>query len=126
MTWQESAACAGMATTPDADLWHDVEHVGKGVYEDKAAKAERARQAKAVCATCPVKAQCLETATSDDLGIRGGLTLMERAANRVCGDGVGTVKGYRRHRRAGDAPCTACCDGWAAYQRARRAKEAAA
>lgn len=79
-----------------------------------------------MCATCPVKAACLAAATDDDHGIWGGLTREERAATRVCGDGIGTVKGYRRHRRARDTPCRACVDGWAAYKRERREKEAAA
>lgn len=109
-----------------SDLWHDVEHVGKGVYETKGERAARIREAKAVCATCPVRAECLAAATDDDHGVWGGMTLAERAATRVCGDGIGTVKGYRRHRRARDTPCRACADGWAAYKRERRAKEKAA
>lgn len=109
-----------------SDLWHDVEHVGKGIYETKGARNARIREAKEVCATCPVKAACLAAATDGDHGIWGGLTSAERAATRVCGDGIGTVKGYRRHRRARDTPCRACADGWAAYKRERRAKEKAA
>lgn len=124
--WRTQAACLGHVTSPATDLWHDVEHVGKGVYETKGARAARIEAAKAVCAGCTVRAECAADATDDDHGIRGGLTLAERAAARVCGDGIGTVKGYRRHRRARDTPCRACADGWAAYKRERQAKEAAA
>lgn len=106
-----------------SDLWHKPS--GSSPLSPRA-EAARIREAKAVCATCPVKDACLAAATDDDHGIWGGMTLAERVAARVCGDGIGTVKGYRRHKRARDAPCDACSDGWATYQRERRAKGAAA
>ena len=106
-----------------ADLWHKPSGSGESAPR---AEAARIRDAKAVCETCPVKAECLAAATDADHGIWGGLTVAERAATRACGDGIGTVKGYRRHRRARDTPCRACADGWAAYKRERRAKEKAA
>lgn len=106
-----------------ADLWHKPSGSGESAPR---AEAARIREAKAVCATCPVKAACLAAATDNDHGVWGGLTRAERAATRVCGDGIGTVRGYRRHRRARDTPCRACADGWAAYKRERREKEAAA
>lgn len=106
-----------------ADYWHKPPGSGESAPR---AEAARIRDAKALCATCPVKDACLAAATDDDHGIWGGMTRDERTAARVCGDGIGTVKGYRRHKRARDTPCRACMDGWAAYQRGRRAKGAAA
>ena len=103
------------------DLWHKPSGSGESAPR---AEAARIRDAKAVCATCPLTAACLAAATDDDHGLWGGMTRDERAAARICGDGIGTVKGYRRHKRAGDAPCAACRNGWAAYQRAKRAKGA--
>ena len=105
------------------DLWHKPSGIGQAGATSEAA---RIREAKDICRACPLIAACRAAATDDDPGVWGGLTREERAAHRVCGDGVGKVKGYRRHKRARDAPCTACCDGWAAYQRERRAKGAAA
>lgn len=120
----ESAACRPHVKA-GLDLWHKPDGSGQAGATSEAA---RIRDAKEICRTCPLKAACLAAATDDDHGIWGGLTLAERAAVRVCGDGVGTVKGYSRHRRARDTPCRACMDGWAAYKRARdeRAKGAAA
>lgn len=71
-----------------SDLWHDVEHVGKGIYETKGARNARIREAKEVCATCPVKAACLAAATDGDHGIWGGLTRADGWA------------AYKRERRA--------------------------
>lgn len=122
MTDWTDAACRPIVRA-GSDLWHKPSRSGESAPR---AEAARIRDAKAVCATCPVQAECLAAATDDDHGIWGGLTVAERAAVRVCGDGIGTVKGYRRHRRARDTPCRACADGWAAYKRERRAKEAAA
>lgn len=34
------------------------------------------------------------------------------------GDAPGTITGYGRHRRAGEAPCDACADAHRAYNRA--------
>lgn len=122
MTDWTDAACRPIVRA-GSDLWHKPSGSGESAPR---AEAARIRDAKAVCATCPVKDACLAAATKADHGIWGGLTLAERAATRVCGDGIGTVKGYRRHRRARDTPCRACVDGWAAYKRERREKAKAA
>ncbi len=97
MTWAEHAACAG----------HDTA-VFFPVATDPAAFAP----ALAICATCPVEAECLADAVAKGEmdGVRGGLTPDERrrlhggatrvcaecgerfllrgAPRRVCGDGV--------------------------------------
>ena len=69
--WQASASCAG--------------EMGSAFYpplrpERKAARVSRESRAKAVCASCPVKTDCLEHATKSDerYGIWGGLTGRER------------------------------------------------
>ena len=69
--WQESAACAGdmgAAFYPPVRL------------ERKAIRVSRENRAKAVCATCPVRTECLEHATTHDerYGIWGGMTNRER------------------------------------------------
>lgn len=64
--WRTRAACA----TADPDLF----------FPEPGTPADRIREAKRVCAACPVKQACLEDAMrrGDDDGICGGLTLGER------------------------------------------------
>lgn len=69
--WQEHAACAGdMGTAfyPPVRL------------ERKAVRVSRENRAKAVCATCPVRSDCLDHAMKHDerYGIWGGMTDRER------------------------------------------------
>jgi len=51
-------------------------------FERKEARAERERRAKAVCAACPVRKECLTYAlrTREPHGIWGGLSEVERRA----------------------------------------------
>lgn len=70
--WRDRAACRGT----DTELFFP---------SVNGAAAQRAhRQAKAVCATCPVLAQCLSWALTSgiDFGVWGGLTADERRALR--------------------------------------------
>jgi WhiB family redox-sensing transcriptional regulator len=62
-TWVESASCLGC----DADLFYP-------------ARGESCREAKAVCAGCPVRVECLAyaLATGEKLGIWGGTSERER------------------------------------------------
>lgn len=64
--WQRQAACLNH---PEPDLFFP---------EQGRAKAKRAR---AICADCPVKTECLEYALDEHIvfGIWGGLTRDERA-----------------------------------------------
>ena len=64
-TWREDAACSGS----DTDLFFPT-------GEDEALAAP----AKAICAACPVQAQCLQyaIATNQTEGVWGGLTGPER------------------------------------------------
>jgi WhiB family redox-sensing transcriptional regulator len=72
--WQEAAACRGEDTLlffgPDG--------------ERQPERDIRERKAKAVCATCPVQADCLAYAISrpEKYGTWGGLNDEERAAER--------------------------------------------
>jgi WhiB family redox-sensing transcriptional regulator len=62
--WQEQAFCQRF----DADDWY------------QRPDDPRTRKAKARCALCPVRGQCLEQALADDepWGTWGGLTVAER------------------------------------------------
>ena len=69
--WQHAAACHG--------------EMGSVFYpplraERKRVRLARERHAKAVCQTCPVRAECLQTALerNERYGIWGGLTDVER------------------------------------------------
>lgn len=94
------------------------------------------RQAKAICAGCPVREQCLEQAIADGetVGIWGGLSgrEMRQEKRRRAGEPLkrgpktkpikhGTAVGYVLHRRRGEQPCQSCREAHAAYQRERAA-----
>ncbi|MEC3977449.1 WhiB family transcriptional regulator [Amycolatopsis sp. H20-H5] len=66
--WPESAACRD----EDPELFFPVSDVGPG--------ARQVEQARAVCARCPVQAQCLRHALDSGLdhGVFGGTTERER------------------------------------------------
>lgn len=88
------------------------------------------REAKRICATCPVISECLEYALPLQFlfGVWGGLTADERARLRrkrgivnqtpISDDpkwddkkyGHGSRAGYKRHYREGTNPCKACRD----------------
>jgi WhiB family redox-sensing transcriptional regulator len=70
--WRHRAACRDQ----DPELFFPVSDMGPG--------ARQAKLAKAVCARCPVRAQCLEYALDNGLdhGIYGGTTESERRALR--------------------------------------------
>jgi WhiB family transcriptional regulator, redox-sensing transcriptional regulator len=69
--WQEHAACRG----PHARYFYPPSH-----FERKETRLDRERRAKAICATCPVKATCLDYAlkTRESHGLWGGLNEYER------------------------------------------------
>lgn len=86
-SWRREAACRGM----DANMFFPD-------TEDDA----RVTEAKAVCATCPVRAACLDFAleSRQDDGIWGGLTETERRrVRRRRQDAARTA----RRRQAGEA-----------------------
>jgi WhiB family redox-sensing transcriptional regulator len=69
--WAEDAACA---SSPYKDAWHPEGEKTKAIADTE--------YALAVCALCPVRAQCLEFAMNqapiDCQGIWGGLTETQR------------------------------------------------
>lgn len=69
--WQLKAACRG----PQAIVFFPPAH-----FERKDEKIERERRAKAICAGCPVRAECLDYAMRirEQHGIWGGLNEVER------------------------------------------------
>ena len=69
--WQWRAACRG----EDASLFFSPSHL-----EPKEQRDRRERKAKAICAACPVRLECLEYAirTREPYGIWGGLNELER------------------------------------------------
>lgn len=71
--WQVKAACRG----PQAAIFFPPPQ-----FERKDEKAERERQAKAICATCPVCGPCLDYALDirEPHGIWGGRNEAERRA----------------------------------------------
>lgn len=72
MPWMDQALCAQV----DPDLFFEL---ATSRYE-MANQADRVSAAKAICARCPVSAECLELALAGDerYGIWGGLTERER------------------------------------------------
>lgn len=71
--WRNEAACRGM----DPELFFSPD-----LFETKQEKDEREAVAKAACARCNVRSQCLEYAikAQERYGIWGGLTEQERRA----------------------------------------------
>lgn len=71
--WQRHAACKG----PASDLFFP-----PTVPERKEERAEREREAKAICSGCPVMRACLDYALRirETHGIWGGTTELERRA----------------------------------------------
>jgi hypothetical protein len=74
-------------------------------------------QAKAVCQSCPVRAECIGVGLEERFGIWGGMAEKQRKRLRntdrpritrnpvaVCG----TIAGHSRHRRLLETPCEAC------------------
>jgi WhiB family redox-sensing transcriptional regulator len=71
--WQVRAACRG----PQAVMFFPPAH-----FERKDEKLDRERRAKAICATCSVRRDCLDYALRirEPHGIWGGLNELERRA----------------------------------------------
>jgi WhiB family redox-sensing transcriptional regulator len=75
--WTLQAACADQ----DPEVWFPT--AGAGQFAE-GRMAHKAAQAKAVCAECPVRTECLEFALESDSrhGVWGGLDEYERQALR--------------------------------------------
>lgn len=100
--WREQAACL----KHDAELWFPSSQADP-----------RIRDAKAICRTCPVIAQCATFAVNERYGIWAATTEWERSnAKRRERRGVGTgphgsAKALRAHLDAGEEPCAQCQKG---------------
>jgi WhiB family redox-sensing transcriptional regulator len=122
--WASQAACRGL----DVDLFFPQ-------------RGSDGAEAKAVCAKCPVRAECREDGIDEHVGIWGGTSERERRAIRR-GDAPklppgprkggnlrpirhGTAGGYMAHRRRGGEPCDDCRHAHNQAQRAARAAAAA-
>jgi WhiB family redox-sensing transcriptional regulator len=75
--WRLQAACRGV----DPELFYPVGDVGRPVLDDGVTPIERETiKAKAVCARCDVRQECLDYAilNGEEYGVWGGLTYPER------------------------------------------------
>jgi WhiB family transcriptional regulator, redox-sensing transcriptional regulator len=74
VSWQDRAACRGV----DVRLFFGPDG------EQRPERENREAEAKAVCASCPVQARCLDYALGKSInhGIWGGLNKEERARER--------------------------------------------
>lgn len=74
MDWRHGALCRGT----DGELWFPID-------EDKGRASAGVRAAKAACAGCPVRAECLTWAldSGQGAGVWGGLSTPERRALRT-------------------------------------------
>lgn len=98
--WRKDAACKGK----DTNLWFPA----RGDYLT-------AREAKAICATCPVRQECLDDGLREKVGIRGGLSEKER--QRMRGRRGPSPHGTRARYQSG-CRCDECRSAAAAYRRA--------
>lgn len=132
MTWHDLAACRGHEETfADADI--ERHHAHSRAHREAVAKA------RAICAECPVAAECLKLALAKEgnehytfrYSVYAGLTPMERArlANvRHSGPKGrptiehGTSRGANAHRYRGEPPCDDCRAADNAARRARKEK----
>lgn len=96
VSWHALAACAGM----DVDLFHPQLPHGAS-HEQRQEHARLVREAKAVCALCPVALDCLDVALANPLypGIYGGTTQTERFGTR----GVKRLLTFEDNRRTMEA-----------------------
>jgi WhiB family transcriptional regulator, redox-sensing transcriptional regulator len=118
--WTELAECTGLT-----DLFYPE-------------RGDDVTAAKAVCAGCPVKAECLEFAVvnGEAWGVWGGTS--ERERRRIRRErGItatrspkpiehGTDEGYQAHRRLAESPCDKCREAHAVAEREARERRSAA
>ena len=123
--WMTEAACIGV----DPEVFYQ---------QAKGRRPADWTDARKVCASCPVRAQCLADAieSRDRHAFLGGLTPEERRPllpkappSMRLPINHGTNGGYEAHRRRGEKPCTACRRACTIARRIReeqaRAKESA-
>lgn len=125
MTWHAQAACIGRTELFFAESGQQAKSLNP--------------QACAICATCPVRTDCLEAALADSTtqGVWAGTTFSQRRRiraerghkyRRALVASCGTNAGYVRHRRDGTPACAQCINAARDYKATRRwlAREMAA
>lgn len=112
--WMHAAACRGL----NPELFHPQ-------------PGESSDQAKAVCAGCPVRTECLDYAMAhyELFGVWGGTSQKQRSQLRRRGPRInavrcGTRSGYVTHQDRHEAICDACREANTAYWRERRLQRA--
>lgn len=69
----DSASCAGI----DVEFFFPERGIGRSTMTDERL-SEETRRALKVCASCPVRKECLDYGLEDDYGIFGGLLPRQR------------------------------------------------
>lgn len=107
--WQTDALCA--TTGHDPNIFFPTKGSVQHVH---------IREAKAICADCPVTASCLKAHLKERIGIFGGTTAKERRIlnqkaretaprrTRRHTPECGTDSGYRHHHKHGTPVCEDC------------------
>jgi WhiB family redox-sensing transcriptional regulator len=113
MNWADRAACKGLT-----ELFFP-EH------------GEPADEARKVCQTCPVQAECLEAGMWEQHGVWGGTNYRDRLKIRKGRTKPrdptfehGTPGGYRQHRIRGEQACRICTEANTAAVLERRRRMA--
>lgn len=108
-TWRDDAACKGKTDLFFSDNWTKI------------------KQARELCAGCPVKAECLAAGADEEYGMWGGIEKTKRhhAPKQRTPIAHGTPSGYAKHYKYGTRPCEACEEASKMYRRRRRAEAAA-
>lgn len=141
LSWRALAACRDLEPAEADRLLYPQMPTGGGAAD------RRWDEGRALCASCPVAAACLNWAltTGEEHGMWGGVTEGERAELRVRVGrparglkvvpelvGVpndarthGTHAAYKYHLRLGETPCRMCRDGNNDYQRRWKQRAAA-
>lgn len=120
-TWRERAACHPDNRDRPHDEWVAIWFPENG---------DNYREARAICATCPVQAECKDSGALEMFGMWGGDDTETRLRARSGGLPPMTRHGYpfgaQAHRRRGEKPCEACMDVQRQYEVAYRARRKAA
>lgn len=112
--WVEQALCA----QTDPEVWFPAP-----------GHTEGERRAKAICAGCPVRTECLTHALDigAEHGVWGGLSPRQRQSlrrrewrGRRQPIRHGTEAGAKQHQRRGEIPCDACLTAASVADRERR------
>lgn len=105
--WMREAACLGHP----ADLWFPEKPTPNLSNEWL---AERSAQAKAICASCPVRLECLTLGMAEESGIWGGVDRSPAARKNQHSQKTHCIRGHEftpentRHRKTGARVCRAC------------------